>query len=161
MKKQTKNIVININDKSILTNPFNDEKISDELGNYIFKCSMQYKISNKLKIIINHDNLLSHEEQLKLKKMIIVYFNEQINYRNKLYKFSIVIDSLTLLIGILFICLYYLFYYYNIAIISEILLIIGWVAIWEWAYNNIFVDTKNIFKIEKYKQIINSKIIFK
>lgn len=161
MKKQEGNIIININDKNILTNSFNDEKLSDELGNYILKSAMQYKISDKLKIIIDHDNLLSNEEELKLKRMIITYYNEQINYKKKLHKFSAVIDFLTFLIGILFICLYYLFFYYNIPIISEILLIIGWVAIWEWAYKNIFIDTKNLFKIEKYKQIIQSKIIFK
>ncbi len=48
----------------------------------------------------------------------------------------------------------------NLSVLSEVVLIIGWVFIWESIYNIFFSRTEIKYKIRKRKQLLKSDIIF-
>ena len=60
--------------------------------------------------------------------------------------------------GIIFLVFYFLSS--NIPIISEFILIIGWILIWEGIYNVIFQSIKNKIKIRKSQKLTHCKINF-
>ena len=63
-----------------------------------------------------------------------------------------------LLIGVLIIIIYFIFK--DSPVISEIILIIGWLMICESVGRLVFSRTETKFKIKRRKQIIKSKINF-
>ena len=60
--------------------------------------------------------------------------------------------------GILFLFIYYLFK--RIEVFSEIMLILGWLAIWESTYSFIFNGLSLKIKIKRLKEITKAKINF-
>ena len=66
-------------------------------------------------------------------------------------------NLLIFLIGIIFLTIYSLF---EITVISEVILILGWVFVWEAICNFLYKEIESKFKIKKRKQIINAKVIF-
>lgn len=61
------------------------------------------------------------------------------------------------------IILIYLHYFKDISdnkVISEVILVIGWVAIWEAAYTWLFENSKNRIKTKRLKQLAKCKINF-
>ena len=128
-------------------NSFNQERISTDLDEYILNETKTFNPKRKVTVNISSNFNIGEDEQEKIKRMI--------KARDNLLRR----DFLILLIGILILVIYYLFLDYPV--INEIILIVGWITVYESIYSLLFSRTELNIKIRKRKQLINSKIIFK
>jgi len=102
---------------------------------------------------------LSEEEQTELVKMIKLSFKDDLD-ELKIYERRLINQSLILLIiGIIILFLYY--FAINVFFVSEFILIIGWLFIWEAGDLFLFTRRENQIKQIRREQLIHSKIIFK
>jgi hypothetical protein len=70
-----------------------------------------------------------------------------------------IVSLLCLLFGIMILFVYVLIDI--VPILSEIVLIIAWVLIWEAIYNLLFGEVKNKIQIKRLKKLTKCKIVFK
>ena len=109
-------------------------------------------------MIFNEVILLTDEEKEHYKKLIIKEFkesNDELEYEIELGN----IKKLTLLlIGISFVIASYFFGHIIGEILEEILMVFGWVALWEVAYAIFFTDASRRRKIKRNNQIIKANI---
>ena len=109
----------------------------------------------------NIDYLIDAEDSTNTKKLIIKEFrenNDEIQYEIEQSN----LKKLTLsLIGVLFIIASYFFNHIMGDILEEILMIFGWVALWEVAYAIFFTDASRRRKIKRNNQIIHADIKYK
>ena len=152
-------IIIHLNEEKDYINKFNPNRISEELYNYIINEAKTISLTDKIIIeIIQNEYLLTDLQKEELCKVIKMTYEDDMNdliyFDNKL----VLKDLILLLIGIIitFIC----FLFKNLPPISEIILIKGWLMIWEALDKLLFSRTENKIKITRRKQLIKSKIIF-
>ena len=144
-------IMINIDSKADYTNQYNSNNLSNKLSNYIYEECKGKPINNKVLIIVKATYDISEEEK---KDLINKIHN---NYKNDLDEHLLMIKYLNIknvtifLLGVLFLYLYY-FIKINF-VLSETILIVGWVAIWEAVYNWLFERDKNKIKIKRLKKL--------
>ncbi len=140
-------------------NSFNQERISTDLDEYILNETKTFNPKRKVTVNISSNFNIGEDEQEKIKRMIKASYRDDIK-ELKLYRDNLLRrDFLILLIGILILVIYYLFLDYPV--INEIILIVGWITVYESIYSLLFSRTELNIKIRKRKQLINSKIIFK
>lgn len=152
-------IEIHLNDKEDYTNNFNKNRISPELFDYILNELKTINIKEKLDINIYTKNfILSDEEKEQLAMMIKSTYEDDANDLIYLDNNLIFKELIFLLIGVLIIIIYFIFK--DSPVISEIILIIGWLMIWESVSRLVFSRTETKYKIKRRKQITKSKINF-
>lgn len=159
MKKSKQIILVTLNDKNSYKNPFNDNKLSQDLSDYILDECKGLTYNNELELHIKANFHFSQEEKIKLINIIRsnygLYIRENIIYMDHLIRKNIFL----FLGGCLFILLSFALEQVS-SVISEIILIIGWVGIWEVVYSAFFSDYKKRMEIKRLKQLTNSKIVF-
>lgn len=153
-------IEVDIKTKEIAFNPFNENQISDELGNYIFRNSKKGSVDAKL--IINIDNKInfSKDEQERIIDAIREYFGILVRDKIHYARFSNLKKLALLLIGILLMLLYDATRNNLGFLIPEMFSIAGCVAIWEAVHIIIFDDNKNKFEMKKLRQLSGCEINF-
>jgi len=149
---------IELKDKKDFVSKYNSNRISSDLYNYLKDEIKLTNIKENTKIEIIPQFKLSDEEKELLALNIKKTCKEEIDDIKYLEERILLKELLLLLIGatIIFLC----FLVKNSAFISEIILIIGWLFIWESLYSLIFRRTKNKIIKERLKSIINSDIDF-
>lgn len=85
-------------------------------------------------------------------------YKTDLNEQLLMIKYSNIKNFVISLLGILFLYLYY-FIKINF-VLSEMILIVGWVAIWEAVYAWLFVRDKDNIKIKRLKKLANCEIKF-
>lgn len=160
MKKISEVINITIKNIDDIYSQFNSKKLSDELGSYIYNQSLSINLKKQLVIKFCTDSAYSDEENNFIKRIVKQYFEGIINETKNYYKYNRIKKIFLFMLGIVLIFLSHFVNIKNEFIISEVLLIIGWVAIWEVFDNILLVESKKRFKIKKCKQLISSKILF-
>ena len=153
MKKQIK---IHLKKEEDYKNKYNDEILSYELSNYIIEETKGFKLSDKFEFIITSE--FNIEEQEKLVDMIRNCFGTDVSELLNMSKKQSIANSLILLIGIIFLLLYYVIVP---KFISELTLILGWVFIGEAICNFLYKGIENRLNVKRKKQIIDAKVIFK
>ena len=157
MKKKL-NIEVDISEKKYFTSKYNENTLAPELKDYLLNEIIGYDINTKINININAKFKLTDEEKEHYKKIIIKEFkesNDELEYEIELGN----IKKLTLLlIGISFVNASYFFGHAIGEILEEILMVFGWVALWEVAYAIFFTDASRRRKIKRNNQIIKSNI---
>lgn len=153
------NITITLNKKEEYLNKFNDQRISPELNTYILEECKPIKTKKELQLNIQSNFEMTNQEKEEFVKMVRLNYQDDIDELKELSKKLMFIDIYMFLIGVIFLVLYSC--NINIRVASEIILIIGWVLIWESIYNFIFARTENKLKMARRKQLIESEIIFK
>ena len=152
-------IEVELNNKTDYKNKFNNNRISEELDKYILNETKSVKLNDKIIIEIDNKIELTEEEKKELIKMIKLSYKDDLKeliiYEKRTIKYSLIL----LLIGSIILLAYYLFN--NIFFISEFILIIGWLLIWESADIFLFSRIENRMKQIKRKQLIHSNIIFR
>ena len=141
----------NIND---VFNIYNPEIINDELHNYIMHQCLGTSVYKPLKFIIEGN--FSDEEKESVALSIKNYYKSYIEHYKKIDKYDDWIRLTLLIIGIVLIFGAQEFNF----VINEILLVIGWLAIWELGYDLLFDKNKRKRDYFRYKQIYYSKIEF-
>lgn len=148
-------IEVDLFEEKYFISKYNDQRIPNELTNYIFEELTGESLKDKVTLDIYSHYKMTEEDRKKYRKMIKKSFidNKQeleLEIRSSNFK-----KLILLLIGILFIFPSNIFSEFG-----EILDIFGWVAIWEVAYAIMFTDVKKNQKIKRYNQIVNAKINF-
>lgn len=160
MKNKKIVIDVNVNDKKDLFNPYNDKLLNSDLSSYILN---QFKgKSLKGNVVVNiHSNISFTEEEKKQLRLVFKKNFHIIDYEDDMYNRINRYKALFLLVvGILFISLSYFLDIKNIYIGRELVLIIGWVAIWELCDYLLFSETKNRMKSRRIDQLSKAKINF-
>ena len=152
-------INIEINKKEDYINKFNNKRISADLDNYILNEVKTVKLTDKITIEIDSKSKLTEEERKNLVSMIKLSYKDDLDelliYEKKIISKAIIL----MLIGVIILLAYYLSN--NLFFVSEFILIIGWLMIWEAAEGLIFSRTENRVKQTRRKQLIHSHIYFR
>ena len=147
---------IELKDKKDFISKYNNNRISSELYNYIKEEVRLLNTNDPINIQIKTQFKLTDKDKELLALNIKKTCEEEINDIKYLEQKIILKELLFLIIGIIitFIC----FVIKNSPFISEMLLIIGWLFVWESAREIIFNRVENKTKIKRLKQIIKSDI---
>lgn len=157
-----KNIInLIIQNKEDFYDKFNTNRLSKELGDYLYNNSLQFSLKETLSISIITTFKLEKREQEEIVDMVREHFGLSVRETLNYYKFNRVKKLILFILGILLICCAHFTELRHDFIFSEVLLIIGWVAIWEVFENIILVETKKRFKLKYLKKLVKCKILFK
>lgn len=158
--KKTNYIVVDINNKNDLFNQFNKNQISNSLAQYIITNAKIGLPNKNIKIVINQNIALTTQEQKNLVNAIREYFGLRVREKTMYLRVNNTKQILLSIIGIILIVLSELLSMAFEYLIPELLLIAGWIAIWEVLDSILFVDSKT--KIEKniYKKLSVCEIDF-
>ena len=152
-------IEVLLHDRDDYVNIFNNDRISSDLDDYILNETKTIGLKEHIIIEIKSELDMSDDEKNKLRDMIKLSFYDDIIELNVFEKTLLKKNIIFMIIGVLFILMYFLFN--EFIIINELLLIIGWLFVSESIYALIFGSSDNNIKIIKRKQLVNSDIIFK
>ena len=152
-------IEITLKDRDSYRNPFNENKLSSELGEYILQeCKgISYHKDIEIKIHLKFD--MERLEKIKLINMIRSNYSDDINENTMRFNNLITRNVLLFFCGLIFVLLSVVTRNES-PVISEIILIIGWVVVWEVVYFIFFSDYPKRMYIRRLKQLTNSKITF-
>lgn len=151
-------IDVYLNQKESYINQFHNERISPELSDYILEECKTISLKDNFKIQIHSKEPFSKEEQVHLVDMIRQNYGVDIQELNLIAEKSKLMSLSCILMGIFILFLYILIDI--VPILSEIVLIIAWVLIWEGVYNILFDGIKNRIQIKRLKKLTECKIIF-
>lgn len=152
-------IEVLLHDRDDYVNIFNNDRISSDLDDYILNETKTIGLKEHIIIEIKSEFDMSDDEKNKLRNMIKLSFYDDIIELNVFEKNLLKKNIIFMIIGVLFILMYFLFN--DFIIINELLLIIGWLFVSESIYALIFGSSDNNIKIIKRKQLVNSDIFFK
>lgn len=141
-----KNIIVNIKRESDLYEKYNDN-LSKDLINYLIE---EARVKDDIKIIIN-TNLNIKKIDVLLKEGIINAYNNS----KRLDKYLDNKQIIFFIIGIIFLILSTFIKY---GILNEIIIIAGWVAIWEVVDISLNIDSKLRISRKLMNKLINSEI---
>ena len=160
MKKET---IINMtfDEKDDYISQFNENKLSNKLSNYILDECRGKPLENKITLNIKMNYRISNKEKEEFIKMIHNNYKDDLKEYMLILKRSIIKKIIIFFIGVVLIYLAYFKDIMDNEVISEIILIIGWVAIWEVAYTWFFESDKNRIMVKRLKQLIKCNINFK
>ncbi|MGN1379543.1 MAG: hypothetical protein ACI4XR_04030 [Bacilli bacterium] len=147
-------IEIDIHDKYDLVEKYNEDKIANGLIDYVVKESLPINKNEKIKIIINIKcKNIDKDCSLFLKEGLTQEYNKSLQE----HKINQIKEFYLLLLGIIFLLLSRLIN--NESIWKEILLITGWVPIWEVVDIVLFSNTTGKGKRKIIKKLYESEII--
>lgn len=151
-------IIINIDNEDDYISKYNSNNLSNDLSNYIYEECKGKPFNNKIGIIIKSNFKLNEEKQKDIVNKIHNNYKMDLDENLLILKYSTIKKMLIFLLGIL--CLYLSYFLKINFVLSETILIIGWVAIWEAAYACLFESDKNKIKIKRIKKLSTCDIKF-
>jgi hypothetical protein len=152
-----KEINLKLNKEEIY-NPFNEDELNPSLGEYIFNKINMNELKDKISFNIYLEDDLKDADQDHLTFLFKDYFEAKLTSELYLEKKEDLSLLLILLTGIILLSLYYFVKLNSIPVVSEILLITGWVFIWEWIYRQVFTRSMENYITKKYRLILRSDI---
>ena len=159
MKKETI-IEISFDEKDDYISQFNNIKLSNKLSNYILEECRGKSLSNCITLNVKTNFKINANEKEEFIKMVHENYKTDLQEHTLILRHSNLKKLIIFFIGILLI---YMAYFRGISeneVISEVILIIGWVAIWEAAYTWFFETDKNRIKAKRLKQLAKCRINF-
>lgn len=153
-----KEIKIHLKQESDYKNNYNDKILSYELCEFINEEVKNININDKLTFVISTNFNINDDEKNNLVNMIRNCFGTDVGETINFSKKQTIANCLILLIGILFLVLYYVIIP---KFISDLTLILGWVFIGEAICNLLYHGVENKLNIKRKKQITDAKITFK
>lgn len=159
-EKKRLEINIEINENSKIYNEYNSTQLSDELNNYIYNQCKGTKVKTNINININHCNKLNDDEKEKIIDAIRSSYGLQIkegllNIKNEHTK-----ELHLILLGMLIIIISHLLLSYKLDLIADLTSILGYVLLWEIAYNIVFVETIKRNELRRLERLKKAKISF-
>lgn len=146
-------IEIDLFNKDDLYEKYNKKNVSRDLIDYIVKTAMFFGKKDKIKIVFN-DSLNENVDYIELFKKTI---QDEYNYSLRKHRYNNIMQIIYLLLGILI--LFISNFLDNSIIFQELLVIGGWVLIWEMIELEIFTDLEEQKKRRILKRLLNSEII--
>lgn len=149
-------IEIELKDKKDFVSKYNNNRISNELYNYIKEESKLLNIKEQISIEIKPQFKMTDEEKELLAINIKKTTSEEIKDLEYIEQKVLIKELLFLMIGI--IITFFWFVVRKSEFISEIILIIGWLFVWEAVKKLVFSKVENRLNIKRLKQILKSDI---
>lgn len=150
-------INISLKKKEDFYSKYSNLKLSNDLAEYIYnEC---YGENYKNNIVINICTKLKISDKEKNEMMDTIRRTFGLKVQDALYYYEKAKSKKTILflIGIVLIIIYYLSF---IEIVSEIVLILGWLAIWESVYSFLADSSKDYIYIYRLRKLSSSRIYF-
>lgn len=148
-------IEITINDKYDLIDKYNEKKLSNNLLKYIIKQTIFTKKNKKIKIIINKNIDINKNSVEMIKEGLKKEYNKSLEERNR----NNLKQLILLMLGMIFI--FIATRIENRGMWREIILITGWVPIWEMVKIELFSDVYGRRKRKIIKKLLTSEIVEK
>lgn len=153
-----KNIIkIHLKKTEDYKNIYNEEILSYRLSNYILEELKGIDTLQEIKFNISSDFDMDIDEKEKLVTMIRNNFGADISEIIHYSKKQLISNYLIFITGIILIIISYLI---KIKLLSQFILIFGWVLLGESLCNLLYKEIEKRFKIARRKQIVNAKILF-
>lgn len=154
------NIEIYLKNKEDFRNQFNNNELKVELGDYILNKAHIYKLTRKtdLKLHIETNFEVDEIEKNHMIDMIRSYYGNLIKIELIYLRNSYVKSIVLFFIGIVLLIMSYYSKYITEFLLPEIFIIIGWLAIWETAYNILFSNSKHHLRVKLLKKLTNCYI---
>ncbi len=149
-------IEVDLDSREEYINEYDDNRISDDLHEYILKKHIDYKKDVIIRVQFHFE--VSKGEKELVKKMLYSDFKETLEVFNKEIKASNWKDIFLLGVGFLLFFLYYYFEKFHLFFFSEFILVVMWVAFWEIAEDILFYRRKLILKKKKYQKLFGARI---
>lgn len=146
-------IKIDLNDKNDWLDKYNSNKASDELIKYIVNYHRFVSRKDKIKIVINKKCNIEQN----CTELITEALKEEYRKSLKVQRINNIKQISLFIIGVLFIFLSTIVT--KAEIWREILLIVGWVPIWEMVDLELFTDTDEKRKRKVLEKLLQSEII--
>lgn len=157
--KMNKKIDIYVDDIDTFKERLNPNRLSNEIATYIEK-EFFYLSGDQMTLEIHSKKAFREEEKENIVNLIREHYGLYVKRELKLQQVRRIKKFVLLVIGILLIAFSsYLASFFD-SIIEELLLIAGWVVVWEFVYELIFTDNIARIKIIKSKQLTTCKIKF-
>lgn len=150
-------IEIYVNSKEDFCDQFNPNHLSREIVSYLENELRLIQIKEMFEIEIHSKENLSTLEQEKVVELIREHYGLLVQKEMLLQNPRTMKKYLLLLIGVLLITFSS---YFLKDVLKELVLIAGWVAVWEVVYDVLFTDNINRLKINRNKKISSCKIEF-
>lgn len=153
-------LIIELNDKKAYISPYNHQRLNPDLLAYILDESKGIPLRHNIQIDVYSTSLFTEKEKDNFVEMLRSNLGQDIKESYSEIHFILVRAIVLSIVGIFSILLSSQvgdeFYY----LIREILLIIGWIGIWEACYIFLFDNVLTKRRIKKYKQLVNAKVEF-
>ena len=148
-------IKINIDNKHDLINKYNEKNLSDKLLEYIINQTIFTKRNKKIKILINKKIDIKENSIEIIREGLKKEYNKSLEERNR----NNVKQFILLILGMIFI--FIATRIENRGMWREIILITGWVPIWEMVKIELFSDVYGRRKRRIIKKLLTSEIVEK
>ena len=151
-------IEININNYDDVIEKFDNGKLSVDLAKFTYNQYSALSPNKEVEINVKSNCCLTEEQKQSIVDMIHKYFGLETQKNILTFRYKTKYQILLFLIGIFLISLSNLNFISKFSTIHEILLIFGWVAVWELIYDIMFVDIKENIKSKRYKRLSKVRI---
>lgn len=160
MKKKVREIKIHLNNNEDVYNKFNNDILSIDLGTYIYEQYLLLAEPADIKLKISSDEEMNDSYKNKLQDMIQHYFNTNLKELSRMHRVQNAKNILLSVIGICLVLIAHFLNFYNDFIISEVILVAGWVSLWEVFDNIMFKESKWQIKYNVFKRLCKSEFEF-
>lgn len=146
---------IDIDNKYDLIDKYNEKKLSNELLKYIINQTIFTKKNKKIKIVINKKININEDSVEMIREGLKKEYTKSLEERNR----NNVKQCILLMLGMIFI--FIATRIENRGMWREIILITGWVPIWEMVKIELFSDVYGRRKRRIIKKLLTSEIVEK
>jgi len=146
---------IDIDNKYDLIDKYNEKKLSNELLKYIINQTIFTKKNKKIKIVINKKININEDSVEMIREGLKKEYTKSLEERNR----NNVKQFILLILGMIFI--FIATRIENRGMWREIILITGWVPIWEMVKIELFSDVYGRRKRRIIKKLLTSEIVEK
>jgi len=150
-------ININLNRKNDFYNTYSNRQITNELKEFIYNECLGENYKNHITINIHTKLQLTEDEKENMMDAIRRTFGLRVQDELYYYEENQKKKTIMLLIGILLIILYYS---PLVGVLKEIILILGWLDIWESVYSLIFDSRAKQVYIIRLRELAKARVYF-
>lgn len=161
MKDKIVNIDVEVKHKDDLYNKYSDEVLPKELREYISDEVIGEPFDAKIVLNLTTHFRMSDSDKKTFDKAVRTEYKDNIDEINLTIRHDNIKELLMFFVGLFLLVPSYMFKIRYDHIIAEIVLIFGWVAIWEVAYSIMFVSTERKLKLRRLKQLYKMEIEYK
>jgi len=153
-------VEIDLKEKSDFYSNFNEKTLNPKVRDYIINELVGYDVKYNVTLKIKSAEKLSNTDKEMFEKVIKKEFKECIIETNDEIRASNIQKIILFSLGILCLVLSYTLLNLLGDIISELLLIFGWLGLYEAVYTILFADLGMVRKLKRLKQISKAEIEF-
>jgi len=154
---ETLKIYVNLESIKEIHHPFQRNTLHPTLVNFLYDECLGQERKTKIDIHISTKEKLEEEQKTYIRNLIHKHFKEEKKEIQLKKQISNHFYLFLLFLGFLFLLISFLA---NSEFLEEILLILGWIAIWECVENFLFSQSKECLKIRRYKHLSEARIYF-